>query len=93
MNLYEIAGRAAVDKARAISDAAGRTAATERAYAIALFKAVNRDNATRLHRGIAQDRRARSDDQVKIAYEAAMTGEPVTGLVRAIHVPRKQRGR
>jgi hypothetical protein len=62
-----------------------RSPATDRAYGLAVLAAVNRDNLNRLHKGMAQSWRNRSDKQVKLAYEATMRGEDI-GLVELIRI-------
>lgn len=73
---------AKVERMRALP----RSPANDRAYGLAVIAAVNRDNLSRLHKGMAQSWRNRSDAQVKLAYEATMRGEDI-GMVDSIHVP------
>lgn len=73
---------AKVERMRALP----RSPANDRAYGLAVIAAVNRDNLSRLHKGMAQSWRNRSDAQVKLAYEATMRGEDV-GMVDSIHIP------
>lgn len=72
--------------------AAPRSTASDKAHGALVLDMVNRQNRQRLDRGVAQSWKKRSDEQVRIAYEAAMRGED-TPLVHDIYVPQQRYGR
>jgi len=65
-----------------------RTPANIRKHGLLVLDLVNRQNLTRLHGAMAASWKARDDDQVRIAYLAAMAGEDAP-LVANIAVPRE----
>lgn len=69
-----------------------RTPANIRKHGLLVLDLVNRQNRSRLDRAMADSWKARDDDQVRIAYLAAMAGEDAP-LVANIAVGRADRAR